>query len=83
MWVDFNTKLGYKETMNKGMTMSDEPQLAGMIPLSTLAEFLRDWLTVEVSLFEKPYSEGHLTTEVTIMLGNTVITRGSDSYKLL
>lgn len=60
--------------------MSDEPTLAGMIPLSVLADFLRDHLTVEVEVYEENYSEGYVTTEVTISLGKTVITKGSDSH---
>ena len=60
--------------------MSDEPTLAGMIPLSVLADFLRDHLTVEVEVFEENYSEGYVTTEVTIRLGDTEISRGSRSF---
>lgn len=60
--------------------MSDEPTLAGVIPLSQLADFLREHLAVEVVVFEENYSEGYVTTEVTIKLGDTVITRGSDSH---
>ena len=60
--------------------MSDEPQLAGMIPLSALADFLREHLPVEVEVYEQNYSQGYVTTEVTIKLGDTVITRGSDNH---
>ena len=60
--------------------MSDEPQLAGMISLSQLADFLREHLTVEVEVFEENYSEGYVTTEVTIRLGDTEIARGSRSF---
>ena len=58
--------------------MSDEPTLAGVIPLSQLADFLREHLTVQVEVF---LDESHSTTEVTIRLGDTVISRGSDSYR--
>ena len=61
--------------------MSDELTLAGVIPLSKLADFLREHLTVQVEVFDKAYSEGYVTTEVTIRLGDTVISRGSDSYR--
>ena len=60
--------------------MSDEPTLAGVIPLSQLADFLREHLTVEVEVFEENYSEGYVTTEVTIRLGDTEISRGSCSF---
>jgi len=66
--------------VNKEATMSDEATLAGMIPLSQLADFLREHLTLDVEVFEEPYSEGYVTTEVTIRLGDTVISRGSDSF---
>tara|TARA_R110000868_G_scaffold9620_5_gene47549 strand:- start:692 stop:859 length:168 start_codon:yes stop_codon:yes gene_type:complete len=51
-----------------------------MIPLSALADFLRDHLTVEVEVYEQNYSQGYVTTEVTIKLGDIVITRGSDNH---
>lgn len=60
--------------------MSDEPTLAGVIPLSQLADFLREHLTVEVEVYEENYSEGYVTTEVTIRLGDTEISRGSRSF---
>ena len=60
--------------------MSDEPTLAGVIPLSKLADFLREHLTVQVEVFDKAYSEGYVTTEVTIRLGDTEISRGSRSF---
>jgi hypothetical protein len=67
-------------TVNKEAAVSDEPQLAGMIPLSALADFLRDHLTVEVEVYEENYSQGYVTTEVTIKLGDIVITKGSDRH---
>lgn len=60
--------------------MSDEPTLAGVISLSQLADFLREHLTVEVEVFEEPYSNGYVKTRVTVQLGDTTIARGSDSY---
>lgn len=60
--------------------MCDEPTLAGVIPLSQLADFLREHLTVDVEVFEESYSEGYVTTEVTIRLGDTEISRGYSSY---
>lgn len=61
--------------------MRDEPTLAGVIPLSQLADFLREHLTVEVEVSDEPYSEGYVKTRVTVMLGDTTIARGSDSYR--
>ena len=61
--------------------MSDEPTLAGVIPLSQLADFLREHLTVEVEVSDEPYSEGYVTTEVTIRLGDTEISRGYSTYR--
>ena len=60
--------------------MSDEPTLSGVIPLSQLADFLREYLAVEVEVFEENYSEGYVTTEVTIRLGDTENSRGSRSF---
>ena len=61
--------------------MSDEPTLAGMIPLSQLADFLREHLTLDVEVFDETYSEGYVVTRVTVRLGDTTIARGSDSYR--
>jgi len=49
----------------------DEPTLAGVIPLSQLADFLREHLTVDVEVFEESYSEGYVVTRVTVRLGDT------------
>jgi hypothetical protein len=68
-------------TVNKEVALSDEPTLAGMIPLSQLADFLQEHLTVDVEVFEEPYSDGYVKTRVTVMLGDTTIARGSDSYR--
>ena len=68
-------------TVNKEVALSDEPTLAGMIPLSQLADFLREYLTVDVDVFEETYAEGYVVTRVTVRLGDTTIARGSDSYR--
>lgn len=55
--------------------------LGGIIPLSELADFLREHLTLEVEVFDETYSEDYVVTRVTVQLGDTTIARGSDSYR--
>lgn len=67
--------------------VSDYAQLAAPllptppITMQQVVQFLRDNMSIDVSVEPVPYERGWTTVRVSVRLGNDVIASGSDNYR--